>query len=139
MKRLYILLLILSVGSLAPAQNKNAQNPLLRPRQNHAVNPALQRAPAHKTPGAAPVHHSAPGNAGAAPAKNGTDAQLAALEHQQATVHSPKPAPRNNAAVATGKAANPAGGANKPMNFNYKAPKVNNVPVGGNANGRARH
>jgi hypothetical protein len=137
MKHLYLCLLVISLGPLTLAQNRNPQNPALRPRQNNAMTPAMK--PAHRTPGAAPLHHNAVGNAGTAPARNGTDAQLAALERQQATGHNPKPAPKKNAVVAAGKVNNPAAGANKPMNFNYKAPNVNNTPVGGNANGRGKH
>lgn len=120
------------------AQNKNTQDPTLRPHHSNAIKPVLKPAPAHKAPGGgAAVHHNAAGNPGAAPAKNGTDAQLNALEHQQATIHNPKPAPKAAAPAVAGKGNNNA--ANKPMNFTYKAPNANNPIVGGNPNGRKVH
>jgi hypothetical protein len=134
MKRFYFVLLMVSLGSVALAQNKNAPNPALRP---YHAKPVMKAAPAHRAPGAA-IHHNGGGNPGLAPAKTGTDAQLSALEHQQATVHNPKPAPRTPAPAMVNKANNPAGG-NKPMNFAYKAPNANNAPVGGMANGRKQH
>jgi hypothetical protein len=66
------------------------------------------------------------------------DGQLNALEHQQATIHNPKPAAKNTPPPALAKA-NQAGEVNKPMNFTYKAPNANNAMVGGTANGRKVH
>ncbi len=136
MKHLYFMLLIISLSSMALAQNKNAQDPTLRPHHSNAIRPALKAPPAYKMPGVA--KHNAGGIAtGPAPAaKNGTDAQLNALEHQQATIHNPKPAPKAAPALAK---ANNAGGVNKPMNFTYKEPNANNAIVGGTANGRKVH
>jgi hypothetical protein len=138
MKQLYLGLLVIALGSMAVAQNKNTQDPTLRPHHNNAIPPPFKGAAAHKAPGGTAVHHKSMGNAGGAPVKNGTDAQLTALERQQATVRNAKPAPRNNAPTVAGKANNPGPGANKPMNFTYKAPNVNNTPVGGSANGRIK-
>jgi hypothetical protein len=137
MKRLYSVLLILSLGPLALAQNKNTQDPTLRPHHSNAIKPVLKAPPVHKDPALA--GHKAGGNAaGLAPAgkANSTDAQLNALEHQQATVHNPKPAPKAPAMAAN---ANNRGDANRPINFTYKAPNANNAIVGGTANGRKIH
>jgi hypothetical protein len=135
----YFLLLsaIIALAPLTLAQNKNMQDPTLRPHHSTAIQPALKAVPHHPDPSA--VHHAAVGNAGA-PAKNGTDAQLAALEHQQATVHNPKDAPKAGPKAAPMAAAKaPNLGNNKPMNFTYKAPNANNAPQGGVANGRKVH
>jgi hypothetical protein len=137
MKSSYFVFLLALLGSPAWAQYKNPQDPTLRPHHTNAIKPVLKGTPPHKNPAGAGVHHSAVGNLGAAPAKNGTDAQLAALEHQQATVHNPKPAAKPAAPVMAGKANNL--GTNPPMNFTYKAPNANNAMVGGVANGRKQH
>jgi hypothetical protein len=136
MKRFYFVLLVATLAPFGLAQKKNAADPALQPHHNSAVTPGLKAAPVYKDPGAA-VHHTATGNGRLAPAKNGTDAQLSALEHQQATLHNPKPAPKPAAPAAGGKANNM--GTNPPMNFTYKAPRANNAPVGGVANGRKQH
>jgi|HubBroStandDraft_6_1064221.scaffolds.fasta_scaffold260082_2 hypothetical protein len=136
MKQFYFVLIVISLGSLALAQNKNQQDPTLRPHHSTAIRPVLKAPPPHKTLGAA--NHKAGANGpGLAPAAkaNSADAQLNALEHQQATIHAPKPAPK--AAAPAGKANN--AGTNAPMNFTYKAPNVNNTIVGGNPNGRKTH
>jgi hypothetical protein len=137
MKSSHFVFLLALLGSPAWAQNKNPQDPTLRPHHSNAIKPVLKGTPPHKNPAGAGVRHSAVGNLGAAPAKNGTDAQLAALERQQATVHNPKPAPKPAAPAMAGKANNL--GANRPMNFTYKPPNANNAMVGGAANGRKQH
>jgi hypothetical protein len=142
MKRFHsvVLLALVSSGSLLIAQNQHAADPTLRPHHSNAIKPALRGAPAHKPLPGSTVHHAATGNAAGAPARNGTDAQLAALEHQQAAgVHTTRPAARPTTPATNARANNPAGGVNKPMNFTYKAPNVNNAPKGGVANGRKPH
>jgi hypothetical protein len=140
MKLAYLVLLaaVTSQGS-AIAQNKTTQDPTLRPHHSNVIKPALRGAPAHKPlPGT--EHHNVAGAAPGTPARNGTDAQLAALEHQQVSgTRNPKPAAKNNAPAMNAKANNPAGGVNKPMNFTYKEPNANNAPKGGVANGRKPH
>jgi hypothetical protein len=138
MKRSYFVFLvtIVSLGPLALAQNKNPADPTLRPHHSNVIHPVLKGTPPHKDPAA--VHHNTIGNAGAVPAKNGTDAQLAALEHQQATPHNnPKPALKAAAPAMNGKANNL--GTNPPVNFAYKAPNANNAIAGGVPNGRKQH
>jgi len=133
MKSYFLLFVaIVALAPLALPQNKNTQDPTLH-RHSAAIQPALKGVPHHQDPSA--VHHAAIGNVGA-PAKNGTDAQLTALEHQQANVHNPKAAPKA-APMAAAKAPNL--GTNPPMNFTYKAPNANNAPQGGVANGRKAH
>jgi hypothetical protein len=135
MKKYFLGILMVSMGSLLSAQNKRAVDPVLRPYHDNSVKPVM---PAHKTSGDLAAHPKPIGNAGMAPAKNGdaNAAQVTALEHKQATVHNPKPAPKNAAPAA--KAAKPADG-NEPINFTYKTPNAKNTPVGGQANGRSAH
>jgi hypothetical protein len=138
MKSYFLLFaVIVTLAPLGPGQNKHTQDPTLHQHHTTAIQPALKPVPHHKDPSA--VHHASIGNVGA-PAKNGTDAQLTALEHQQATVHNPKAAPKAGpraAPMATAKAPNL--GTNPPINFTYKAPNANNAPQGGVANGRKAH
>ncbi len=135
MKHIYFALLVVSLSSVALAQNKNAQDPTLHPHHANAIKPILKAPPARRDPGAAV--HKAGGPVPAARA-NTTDAQLNALERQQATAHNPKPVPKAAGAAMAAKANNPGPG-NKPMNFTYKAPNANNAVVGGTANGRKVH
>jgi hypothetical protein len=126
-----VLIVVVSLVSLSAAQNAD---PTLKPHHTTAIPPVFKGTPVHHTAEATPhkaANIAAP-NAGAK--ANGTDAQLHAIEHQQATVHNPKPAPKTQPAKIAG--ANRGG--NQPMNFAYKAPPPNNVMVGGSANGRAK-
>jgi hypothetical protein len=134
-KQSCFVVLVLALGSLASAQNKHAADPVQRPYHDNAVKPLT---PARKTSGDLAAHPKPIGNVGMAPAKTGNanDAQVTALEHKQATIHYPKPAPKNAAPAA--KAAKPADG-NEPINFTYKTPNAKNTPVGGQANGRSAH
>jgi hypothetical protein len=138
MKQCYLVILFISLGSLAFSQNKNVQAPGLRPYHANANKPVAKGVIPHTTSGDLTAHHKPIGNAGQAPVKNGTNAEVATLEHQQATVHNPKPAPKNGAPAAAAKAKKPID-TNQPIDFAYKAPNVKNTPVGGQANGRATH
>jgi hypothetical protein len=136
MKQCYVVLLFISLVSLAFAQNKNAQDPTLRPHHSNAIKPLVKGVPAHKASGDIAAHRTPIGNAELAPAKNGADAQVTTTERQQATAHNPKPAPKNAAPAAKPKKPTDA---NQPIDFKYKAPNARNTPVGGQANGRAAH
>lgn len=136
MKQCYLGILIIVLGSLASAQNKN--NPTLRPYHNNAVKPVAKGVTAHKTSGDLAARRKPIGNAAPAPAKNGNAAQVTTLERQQAAVHNPKPAAKNLTPAAKANA-NKTADANQPIDFKYKAPNSKNTPVGGQANGRATH
>ncbi len=135
MKNFYLsivtLIVVVSLRSLSVAQN-NA-DPTLKPHHSTAIRPVFKGTPVHHSADATPHRGGNIAVPAGANAKS-TDAQLHTIEHQQATVHNPKPAPKTPPAKIAG--ANHAG--NQPMNFAYKAPPPNNVMVGGNANGRAK-